>query len=141
MQNNSSNNLGFEIDSNLRGIEPNVITKPKPDSYYLEENNKIVCGTNDILVQDVSSKVDAKDNFFCYNNGENKKLVQWKKIDNLWISHTLTNTSEYKEVDGNVCKVVTESCDVRNPSDKCVMKCFLNDKSVRTFTANYQAFP
>jgi len=139
MQNNSSVNLDFEDDSNLRGIQPNVITKSKPDSYYLEQNNKIVCDSADILVKDISN--DAKDKFLCYNNGENKKLVQWSKVENLWLSRNLTYSSEYKEVDGNVCKIVTESCDAQNPSDKCVMKCFLNDKSVKTFTANYQAFP
>jgi hypothetical protein len=136
-----SSNLDFEDDSNLRGIQPNEIIKSKPDSYYLEQNNKIVCDSGDILVQDITKNKDPNDNHYCYNNGENKKLVQWKKVDNLWISRTLTNTSEYKEVDGNVCKIVTEACDAYNPSDKCVLKCFLNDKSVKTFTANYQAFP
>ena len=35
MQNKSNNKIEFEDDSNLRDIEPNVITRSKPDSYYL----------------------------------------------------------------------------------------------------------
>jgi hypothetical protein len=141
MQNNSSSKLEFEDDSNLRDIKPNVITKPKPDSFYLEEVNKIVCDPSNILVQDITNKTYEKDNYYCYNNGADKKLVQWKKVEDLWIPRNLTNTSEYKEVEGNVCKILTESCDAQNPSQSCAMRCFLNDKTVKTFTANYMAFP
>ena len=138
MQNKS---LSFEDDSNLRSINPNPVTLQKPDSYYLEELNKVVCPVTDILVNDNSNNTYEKDNFYCYNNGTTKKLVQWKKVGDLWLSRHLTNTSEYKEVDGNVCKVVTESCDAFNPSQGCNLKCFLNDKTTKTFSANYSAFP
>lgn len=134
MQNKSSNNLDFEYDSNLRDIEPNVITRSKPDSYYLEEVNKISCRDVDTLVQ------DDKNVYYCFNNGENKKLVKWTRVYDLWIPKHLTNTSEYKEVEGNVCKIMTESCDSHNPSQDCQMKCFVNDKTVKTYTANYNAF-
>jgi hypothetical protein len=137
MQNKSSYNLEFKDNSNLRNIQPNIITKSKPDAYYLAEVNKIWCKDDNNLVQD-----DSNPNvYYCYNNGDNKKLVQWKKIDDLWIPKRMTHTSEYKEVDGNVCRIVTESCDSRNPSQGCMMKCFLDNKTVKTYTANYNAFP
>lgn len=139
MQNKST--LDFENDSNLRGISQNVITKPKPDSFYLAEVNKIVCGEGDILLQDNSNNTFEKDNYYCYNNGPVKKLVQWKMVEDLWIPRNLTNTSEYKEVNGNVCKIVSQSCDSFNPSEGCMLKCFLNDKTDKTFTAKYLAFP
>ena len=52
MQNKS---LSFEDDSNLRSINPNPVTLQKPDSYYLEEVNKVVCPVTDILVNDNSN--------------------------------------------------------------------------------------
>ena len=140
MQNNPNNNLNFENSSDLRGIQPNVITRTKPDSEYLAENNKLLCKEIDTLVQDENDK----NVYYCYNNGvngANKKIVQWKKVEDLWIPKHVTHTSEYKQVDGNVCRIVTESCDSRNPSQNCMMKCFLNDKTVKTYTANYMAFP
>jgi hypothetical protein len=138
MQNKS---LSFEDDSNLRSINPNPVTLQKPDSYYLEELNKVVCPVTDILVNDNSNNTYEKDNFYCYNNGTTKKLVQWKKVGDLWLSRHLTNTSEYKEIDGNVCKVVTEGCDAFNPVQGCNLKCFLNDKTTKTYSANYSALP
>ena len=140
MQNKSSSNFEFENDSNLRDIKSNVITVSKPDSFYLAEVNKIVCNSTDILFQDNSTNTYEKDNYYCYNNGkngENKKLVQWKRVEDLWISHNLTNTSEYKEVNGNVCKIITEGCDSHNPVEGCMLKCFQNDKTTSTFTAKY----
>jgi hypothetical protein len=137
MQNNSKNNLDFENDSNLRDVQSNTITKSKPDSFYLAEVNKIMCDEVDTLVNDDSNK----NIYYCYNNSTNKKLVKWTRVNDLWIPKHLTHTSEYKEVDGNVCKIMTESCDSYNPSQDCQMKCFLNDKTVKTYTANYRAFP
>jgi hypothetical protein len=138
----TKSNLDFEDDSNLRGLKLNVVTKPKPDSYFLTEVNKVMCESGDTLVRDNSNNTYANDNYYCFNNGSKdmpKKLVQWKKVDDLWLPRHLTNTSEYKEIDGNVCKVITESCDSNNPSQNCMIKCFLNNKTVKTFTANYQA--
>jgi hypothetical protein len=129
-------NLDFEDDSNLRGI-PSATVLQKPDSYYLSEVNKIVCEDSNMLIQDIENK----NNYFCVNNGPVKKLVEWKKIDDLWIPHHLTNTSQYKEVDGKVCKIVSDSCDAFNPSQDCMLKCFLNDKTSTTYKANYMAFP
>jgi hypothetical protein len=137
MQNKSNNKIEFEDDSNLRDIEPNVITRSKPDSYYLAEINKISCEDTDNLVQDDTNKNIS----YCYNNKGNKKLVQWKKVEDLWISRNIKNSSEYREVNGNVCKIVTESCDARNPSQGCMLKCILSDKTFKTYSANYMAFP
>lgn len=136
-----TSDLSFEDDSNLRNVQPNPVNKQKPDSYYLEEINKISCNNSDILVQDNSDNTYQNDNYYCYNNGPTKKLVQWKKVDKLWVPKHLTHTSEYKEIAGTVCKVLTESCDSFNPSQGCNVKCFLDDKTVKTFTANYMALP
>jgi len=124
---NKSSNSSFENNSNLT----NYANTPKPDSYYLAEINKISCNDSDILVEDNSN------NYYCINNGPTKKLVQWKKVDNLWIPRNLTHTSEYKEIAGTVCKIVTENCDSFNPFQGCNVKCFLDDNTVKTFTANY----
>jgi hypothetical protein len=131
-----SSNLDFEDDSNLRGT-PSVTTKQKPDSYYLELVNQISCDVTDTLVQDDKNK----DVSYCVNNGSTKRLVQWTKVEDLWIPKHLTNSSQYKEVNGNVCKIVTDSCDSYNPSPDCMLKCFLNDKTISTYKANYMAFP
>jgi len=139
MQNNLK--LDFEDDSNLRDIQLNVITRPKSDAEYIAELNKVSCNEGDILVEDDSNNSYEQNTLYCYNNGDNKKLVQWKKVDGLWLSHNLTNTSEYKEVEGNVCKIETRGCDSRNPSQGCMMRCFLNDKTSVTYNANYLAFP
>ena len=129
--------LSFEDDSNLRDIKTNVVTRQKPDSFFLAEVNKISCNDSDVLVQDNSNNTYQKDNVYCINNGPTKKLVQWKKVDELWIPHTLTNTSEYKEVDDKVCKVISEGCDSYNPAQECMLKCFNNDKTTVTYKANY----
>jgi len=136
MQNKSTTDWSFEDDSNLRGI-PNQVTKQKPDSYYLQEVNQIWCKDSNILAQDKNDK----NTFYCFSNGEKKKLVEWKKVDDLWIPRRLTHTSEYKEVNGNVCKIMTPGCDSKNPSQNCVITCFNNDKTTNSFTANYQSLP
>jgi hypothetical protein len=133
---NKSQNLDFEDDSNLRGI-PTITTNQKPDSYYLELVNQITCDIGDTFVQDEKDKNIG----YCLNNGSTKKLVQWTKVEDLWIPKHLTNSSQYKEVNGNVCKIVTDSCDSYNPSQDCMLKCFLNDKTTITYIANYMAFP
>jgi hypothetical protein len=133
--------LDLEYNANLRDIKSNVITRSKPDAEYIAELNKVSCAKDAILVEDDSNNSYEQKNIYCYNNGDNKKLVQWKKVDGLWLSRNLTNTSEYKEVNGNVCKIETRGCDAYNPSQGCVMKCFLNDKTSTTFSANYMAFP
>lgn len=135
MQKNSD--LGFENNSNLRDIKPNVVTRQKPDSFFLAEVNKISCNDSDVLVQENSNNTYQKDNFYCINNGETKKLVQWKKVDELWLPRNLTNTSEYKEIDGKVCKVISESCDSYNLTQECMLKCFNDDKTVVTYKADY----
>lgn len=137
MQNKSNDNLDFENNSNLRDIQPNVITRSKPDSYYLSQINKITCEDTDNLVQDDTNK----NIYYCYNNKGDKKLVQWKKVEDLWIPRNVKNSSEYKEVNENVCKIVTESCDAYNPSQGCMLKCMLNDKTFKIYSANYMAFP
>ena len=146
---NSSNSAEaafvHENDSNLRGPNnPSVTLMQKPDSFYLQEVNKVSCNNSDKLVQDNSNNTYEQDNLYCYNNGSNgnaKKLVQWKKVDGLWIQRQLTNSSEYKEIDNTVCKVITPGCDSYNPSQGCVVKCFLDNKSTSTFTANYEVLP
>jgi len=138
MQNNSSTSLSFENDSNLRGIQPNVITNPKPDSYYLAENNKIVCQDVDKLVHD--DNFDSKI-LYCYNNGDKKKLVEWKNVNSVWTPKYITHSSEYKEINGSVCKVISESCDSNNPYQGCQLKCFLDDLSTKVYTANFIALP
>ena len=135
MQNKS--NLSFENDSNLRGIKTSEVTRQKPDSFFLGEVNKISCNDSDILVQDNSNNSYQKDNFYCFNNGSTKKLVEWKKVDELWLPRNLTNTSEYKEIEGKVCKVITENCDAYNPTNDCMLKCFNNDKTTVTYKADY----
>lgn len=139
MQNKSK--LEFDDNSNLREIQPNLVTIPKSDADYIAELNKVVCDTGDILIEDNSSNSYEQSNFYCYNNGATKKLVQWKKVDGLWLPRNLAHTSEYKEVDGNVCKIVTPGCDAFNPTQGCMMKCMLNDKTTKTYSANYMAFP
>jgi hypothetical protein len=132
-----------ENNSNLSGV-PSVTIIQKPDSYYLQEINKITCPDSDILVQDNTYNTYEQDNYFCYNNGnkgDSKKLVQWKKVDGLWLNRHLTNSSEYKEMNNNVCKIVTPGCDSYNPSQGCVVKCYLDDKSTSVFTANYLNLP
>jgi hypothetical protein len=132
-----------QSDSNLREI-PTETNIQKPDSYYITSINKIMCADSDLLVQDNSNNTYEQDNYFCYNNGTNgdpKKLVQWKKVDGLWIKRHLTNTSEYKEINNNVCKVITPGCDSFNPSQDCQVKCFLDNKKNTVFTANYEALP
>jgi len=129
-----------ENDSNLRGI-PSEITMQKPDSYYLQEINKISCSDSDKIVQDNTHNTYEQDNFYCYSNGPTKKLVQWKKVDGLWLGRHLTNSSEYKEINNNVCKVITPGCDSYNPSQGCVVKCFLDNKTTTEFTANYEVLP
>jgi len=133
---NKSTDWSFEDDSNLRGIV-NTVIKQKPDSYYLQDVNKIMCKDADTLVQDSNDK----NIYYCYNNGNNKKLVQWTNVKDLWIPHRLTHTSEYKEVSGNVCKVITPGCDSMNPSQNCTIQCFKNDKTNKKYTANYQSLP
>jgi hypothetical protein len=128
-----------EKDSNLRDIPVNT-SMQKPDSQYLQDVNKISCDNNDILVQDNSNNSYQQDNYYCYNNN-NKKLVQWKKINGLWVQRHLTNSSEYKEINNNVCKVITPGCDSMNPAQGCQVKCFLNDKTTQVFTANYDVLP
>jgi hypothetical protein len=136
MQNKS--NLSFENDSNLRDIQPNTITVQKPDSYYLEENNKIWCkGADDVLIQDNSNNTYEEDNYYCINNGEKKKLVQWKKVGGLWLKHHFTNTSQYKEINNNVCKIISDSCDSYNPSQDCMLRCYADDGSTTTYKADY----
>lgn len=130
MQNKASSNLNFENDSNLRGI-PSVTTMSKPDSQYIQELNQIVCNSPDTLIQDNSNNTYEQDTLYCFNNGEKKKLVQWKKVDNLWINRNLTNGNEYKEVDGKVCKIITPGCDSNNTSEKCELKCFIDDKTTK----------
>jgi hypothetical protein len=135
--------LATKPDSNLRDT-PSKIISEKPDTYYLKEINKITCNNPDKLVQDNTNNTYEEDNYFCYNNGTNgsaKKLVQWKKVDGLWIQRHLTNSSEYKEINNNVCKVVTPGCDSYNPSQGCVVKCFLDNKTTNVFTANYEVLP
>jgi len=130
-------------DSNLKGGSSNT-TKQKPDLLYLKDINKIWCKEPDTLVQDNSNNTYESETYYCYNNGTNgnpKKLVQWKKVDGLWIKRHLTNSSEYKEINDNVCKVVTPGCDSFNPSQGCVLKCFLDDKTTNMFTANYEVLP
>jgi len=130
-------------DSNLRAI-PSATTMQKPDSYYIQEINKVWCDSSDKLVQDNTNNTYEQDTYFCYNNGTNgnaKKLVQWKKVNGLWLQRHLTNSSEYKEINNHVCKVITPGCDSYNPSQGCVVKCFLDDKTSNTFTANYEALP
>jgi len=130
-------------DSNLRDV-PSKTTMQKPDSYYITNINKIGCDDSDIIVQDNTNNTYEQDNYFCYNNGTNgnpKKLVQWKKVDGLWIQRHLTNTSEYKEINNNVCKVITPGCDSYNPSQNCQVKCFLDNKKSTVFTANYEVLP
>ena len=132
-----------EPDSNLRGT-PSVTTKSKPDAEYILEINKIGCDASDNLVKDNSNNTYEQDNYYCYNNGTTgapKKLVQWKKVDGLWIPRNFTNSSEYKEVNNTVCKVITPGCDSMNPAQKCIIKCFNNDKTSTSYTANYQALP
>lgn len=132
-----------QSDSNLREI-PTETNIQKPDSYYITSINKIMCEDSDLLVQDNSNNTYEQDNYFCYNNGTNgdpKKLVQWKKVEGLWIKRHLTNTSEYKEINNNVCKVITPGCDSFNPSQDCQVKCFLDNKKNTVFTANYEALP
>ena len=141
----NSGEAGFidEVDSNLKGGARQT-SKEKPDSYYLKDINKIWCKDSDILVQDNTNNTYEQDNYYCYNNGSGsdpKKLVQWKKVDGLWIKRHLTNSSEYKEINNNVCKVITPGCDSFNPSQGCVVKCFSNDKTTNIFTANYEALP
>lgn len=130
--------LPYVNDSNLNAI-PSVTTMQKPDSYYLQEVNQVMCNNPDISLQDNLNNTYEQDNVYCYNNGNSKKLVQWKKVDGLWLSRNLTNSSEYKVIDNNVCKVITPECDSSNPSQGCMVKCFLDDKTTKTFTANYQA--
>ena len=130
-------------NSNLSGA-PSTTTIQNPDSYYFEEINKIMCPDSDILVQDNTNNTYEEDTYFCYNNGTNgnsKKLVQWKKVDGLWLNRHLTNSSEYKEINNNVCKVVTPGCDSFNPSQGCIVKCYLDNKSSSTYTANYLNLP
>jgi hypothetical protein len=120
---------------------PSTTTVQKPDSYYIQEVNKIICNDSDMLVQDNTNNTYEQDTYFCYNNGINgnpKKLVQWKKVNELWLNRHLTNGSEYKEMDNNVCKIITPGCDSNNPSQGCEVKCFLNDKSTKVFTINYE---
>lgn len=149
MQNKVTEGISGEVglvdkpDSNLRDI-PSATTMQKPDSYYISKINKIMCDDSDILVQDNTNNTYEEDNYFCYNNGTNgnaKKLVQWKKVDGLWIKRHLTNTSEYKEINNNVCKVITPACDSNNPSQNCQVKCFLDNKKSSVFTANYEVLP
>ena len=129
-----------EPDSNLRGT-PSVTTKSKSDLEYIQEINKLSCDNSDILVQDNSSNTYEQDNYYCFNNGSTKKLVQWKKVEGLWIQHHFTNSSEYKEVNNTVCKVITPGCDAMNPAQGCMVKCFNNDKTFSTYTADYQVLP
>lgn len=132
MQNKSVTKLDFENDSNLRAI-PSTTVMQKPDSYYLSEVNKVSCDDSNLLLQDnLNSNI-----YYCYNNGPAKNLVEWKKVEDLWIPRKLTNTSQYKEVNGNVCKIMTNNCDSQNPSQDCMLKCFLNDKTSTTFKVNY----
>ena len=130
-----------EVDLNLKG-GPNQTSKQKSDSYYLQEINKVWCKDSDILVQDNSNNTYEEDTYFCYNNGtkgDPKKLVHWKKVNGLWLKRHLTNSSEYKEINNNVCKVITPGCDSFNPSQGCEVKCFSDDKTTSIFTANYEA--
>ena len=129
--------LDLEYNANLRDIKSNVITRSKPDAEYIAELNKVSCAKDAILVEDDSNNSYEQKNIYCYNNGDNKKLVQWKKVDGLWLSRNLTNTSEYKEIDGKVCKVITENCDTHNPTNDCMLKCFNNDKTIVTYKADY----
>jgi len=132
-----------ESNSNLRAL-PIQTTMQKPDSFYIQEINKIFCENSDKLIQDNSTNTYENDNYYCYNNGTNgnaKKLVQWKQVDGLWIKRHLTNSSEYKEINNTVCKVITPGCDSQNPSQGCMVKCFLNDNSTNVFTANYEVLP
>jgi hypothetical protein len=145
MQGSNSSEARFvnDPDSNLSG-GPNQLSMQKPDSQYIQQINKPMCKKNDILVQDNTNNTYEEDNMYCYNNGtkgDNKKLVQWKKVDGLWIGRHLTNSSEYKEINNQVCKVITPGCDSMNPSQDCQVKCFADDKSSNVYTANYVFLP
>jgi hypothetical protein len=103
--------------------------------------NKIWCKPTNILVQDNSDNTYQEDNYYCYNNGDKKKLTQWKKVDGQWNSHHLTYSSEFKIINNNVCKVITGGCDGQNPSEGCNIKCFADDKSIKVYTTRYLAVP
>jgi hypothetical protein len=95
-------------DSNLREI-PTETSIQKPDSYYIDSINKVVCADSDLLVQDNSNNTYEEDTYFCYNNGTNgnpKKLVHWKKVEGLWIKRHLTNSSEYKEINNTLINII-----------------------------------
>jgi hypothetical protein len=141
----NSSEAGFvnEPDSNLSGGS-NKLSMQKPDSVYIQQINKPLCSKSDIVFQDNTNNTYEEDNMYCYNNGTNgeaKKLVQWKKVDGLWIGRHLTNSSEYKEINNQVCKVITPGCDSMNPSQGCAVKCFADDKSTSVFTADYVVLP